>query len=89
MESPQVGKYGVIALQFLLHGKTEAQWNNTQDQETSGAWIIMLSCLVDKKEKVQKQAQKSLCILMQNRQIEKLIRPLAAFQTFVTQVFNQ
>jgi hypothetical protein len=23
-ESPQVGKYGVIALQFLLHSKTEA-----------------------------------------------------------------
>ena len=24
IESPQVGKYGVIALQFLLHSKTEA-----------------------------------------------------------------
>ena len=49
----------------------------------------MLSCLVDKKEKVQKQAQKSLCILMQNRQIEILIRPLATIQQFVTSTFNQ
>jgi hypothetical protein len=34
VESPQVGKYGVIALQFLLHSKTEAQWNNAGDIET-------------------------------------------------------
>ena len=37
-ESPQVGKYGVIALQFLLHSKTEAQWNNSADKETDHAF---------------------------------------------------
>jgi hypothetical protein len=80
VESPQVGKYGVIALQFLLHSKTEAQWNNASpDEETTQAWSLLMSCLIDKKEKVQKQAQKSMCILMQNKKIDRLIRPLAAF----------
>ena len=33
IESPQVGKYGVIALQFLLHSKTETHWNSDIENE--------------------------------------------------------
>lgn len=87
VESPQVGKYGIITLQFLLHSKTEAQWN--AEIETERAFSMVMQGLIDKREKVQKQSQKSLCILLQNKQIEKLIRPLAALQNFVSNVFNQ
>ena len=76
-------------LQFLLHSKTESQWNDPADTETEKSFALLMHSLTDKREKVQKQAQKSLCILFQNKKIEKLIRPLSAFQAFVTQVFNQ
>jgi len=78
-ESPQVGKYGVIALQFLLHSKTESQWNDPSDKETEHAFQLLLSSLVDKRDKVSKQAQKSLCVIFQNKMIERLIRPLSTF----------
>jgi hypothetical protein len=45
--------------------------------------------LVDKRDKVSKQAQKSLCVIFQNKKIERLVRPMASFQAFVTNVFNQ
>ena len=89
VESPQVAKYGLIALQFLLHSKTEPEWNNAQDMETQEAFVLMLQSLVDRREKVQKQAQKSLCIIFQNKKIERLYRTLGSFQAFVTEVFNQ
>lgn len=69
----------MIVLQFLLHSKTETQWNDPADTETEKAFGLLIHSLVDKREKVQKQAQKSLCILFQNKKIEKLIRPLASF----------
>jgi hypothetical protein len=80
VESAHIGKYGVITLQFLLHSKTEAQWNNPADVETDKAFNLLLSALIDRREKVAKQAQKSLCILFQNKKIERLVRPLASFQ---------
>jgi hypothetical protein len=50
---------------------------------------MLLNALIDKKgEKVQKQAQKSLCILFQNKKIETLVKPIVSFQNFVTTVFN-
>jgi hypothetical protein len=49
---------------------------------------MLMQSLIDKREKVQKQAQKSLCILFQNKKIDRLHRPLAAFHGFVTTVFN-
>ena len=51
VESPQVGKYGVIVLQFLLHSKTEAEWNSGSEDQ---AFMMLLQSLVDKREKVQK-----------------------------------
>ncbi len=63
VDSLHIGKYGVIALQFLLHSKTEAQWNNPADVETDRAFTLLLNSLLDRREKVAKQAQKSLCIL--------------------------
>jgi len=30
-ESPQVKKYAIITLQFLLHSKTENQWNSEEE----------------------------------------------------------
>jgi hypothetical protein len=56
VQSPHIGKYGVISLQFLLHSKTEAQWNNPSDVETDQAFNMLLSSLVDRREKVAKQA---------------------------------
>lgn len=50
VESPQVGKYGLIALQFLLHSKTEAQWNG--DRETEQAFGMLMHGLIDRREKV-------------------------------------
>ena len=51
---------------------------------------MMVEALIDKRgPKVQKQAQKSLCILFQNKSIERLVKPLNHFQQFVTQVVNQ
>ena len=84
-----MGKYGVIALQFLLHSKTESQWNDASDKETEHAFYLMLNALIDKRDKVSKQAQKSLCVIFQNKKIERLLRPLSTFQSFVTNVFNQ
>ena len=53
IESPQVGKYGLVALQFLLHSKTEAEWNNPADSETERAFSLLLQSLIDsKREKV-------------------------------------
>ena len=49
----------------------------------------MLNALIDKRDKVSKQAQKSLCVIFQNKKIERLLRPLSTFQGFVTNVFNQ
>ena len=53
-ESPQVGKYTIIALQFLLHSKTETQWNDPSDKETEHAFHLLLSGLLDKREKLSK-----------------------------------
>ena len=71
--SDYTSKYGLIALQFLLHSKTAAQWQiGATDQETEHATQLMLSFLVDaKKRKSQKQAIKSLCLMLRNRNIEK------------------
>ena len=71
--SDYTSKYGLIALQFLLHSKTAAQWQiNASDQETELATQLMLSFLIDaKKKRSQKQAIKSLCLMLRNRNIEK------------------
>lgn len=47
-ESPQVVKYGVIAVQFLLHSRTEQEWNGT-DAETDKAFNMLLNAIVDKR----------------------------------------
>lgn len=72
-------KYGLLALQFLLHSKTQQQWQTTmmgtqpQCKETADAVSLLLSFLVDIKRKAsQRQAIKSVCLLLRNRQIEKL-----------------
>ena len=54
--SHHIGKYGVISLQFLLHSKTEAQWNNPADVETDQAFTMLLNSLIDRRDKVAKQA---------------------------------
>lgn len=80
-QSDKLGKYGVLALQFLLHSKTEQEWNTpgSHKGETEKAFIMLMQNLLDKREKVAKQSQKSLLILFQNKHIEKLIRPLQTF----------
>ena len=63
-------KYGVIALQFLLHSKTQKQWQAGADRETEECTRLMLSFLVDhKRKKAQKQAIKSMCLMLKNRSI--------------------
>jgi hypothetical protein len=56
VQSLHIGKYGVISLQFLLHSKSEAQWNNPTDMETDQAFTMLLNSLIDRREKVAKQA---------------------------------
>lgn len=80
-------KYSIMTLQFLLHSKTEPEWNGS-DQETDQAFQLLLDCVVDKREKIQKQAIKSICILLQNKKIEKLNKPLLTLQNFVINIFN-
>jgi len=71
--SDYTSKYGLIALQFLLHSKTQAQWQaGGGDAETEHATHLLLSFLVDpKKKKSQKQAVKSICLMLKNRNIDK------------------
>ena len=48
-------KYGVIALQFLLHSKTRQQWNLNADKQTIACVRMLLQMLVDtKRDKAQK-----------------------------------
>lgn len=42
-------RYGVIALQFLLHAKIEAQWQPGKCSQTKAAVQLMLSFLLDSK----------------------------------------
>lgn len=89
VESQLIAKYGVIALQFLLHSKSEQMWNSN-DAETEQAFSALMNALLDKRgTKVQKQAQRSMLILFQNKKIEKLHKPMIAFQNFVQGIFNQ
>ena len=71
--SDYTSKYGLIALQFLLHSKTSAQWQiGSSDAETELATQLLLSFLVDaKKKKSQKQAIKSICLMLRNKNIDK------------------
>ena len=53
--SDSSAKYCLIAIQFLLHAKTAAQWQTGADKETEEATNLLLSFLLDgKKKKAQK-----------------------------------
>ena len=70
--SDYTSKYGLMSLQFLLHSKTQSQWQIGADQETEEAMSLMLSFLIDpKKKKSQKQAIKCMCTMLRNRNIDK------------------
>ena len=64
------------------------------DQETADASSLMLQFLTEtKKTKAQKQATKSVCLLLQNKRIEKMpafLIKLKEFthETFFTNSFN-
>ena len=77
-----------MALQFLLHSKTLAQWSN--DEETQQATELLLSFLLDatKKKKSQKQAIKSICTLLRNRDIQKQPILLNSITKLVQTTFN-
>ena len=83
-------KYGVIALQFLLHSKTQAQWQlRNADAETEQATTLLLSLLLDpKRKKAQKQAIKSVCLMLRNRGIEKQPLFLKHLQQLVQRTFS-
>jgi len=49
----------------------------------------LLNCLIDKRSKVQKQAIKSICILLRNRHIQKIPNMTRLLKEFVTSTFNQ
>lgn len=87
--SDYTSKYGVMALQFLLHSKTLAQWQS--DSETTEATNMLLSFLLDatKKKKSQKQAIKSICTMLQNRDILKQPTLLNSIKSLVQATFFQ
>lgn len=58
-------KYGLICFQFVLHSKSESQWNTDPDTEKI-LGMILNQCVNIQKELVQKQAIKSMCIILQN-----------------------
>ena len=59
-------KYGIICLQFILHAKSESQWNS--DANTGIILKAMLDqCVNIQKDVVQKQAMKSICVILQNK----------------------
>lgn len=80
-------KYALICIQFVLHSKSEAQWNN---QDT----VVLLNALLNEctntqKQVVQKQAIKSICIILQNNQIRKLTSVTQSILQFVKNKINQ
>lgn len=59
-------------LQFWLHSKTLAQWQVGADPQTDQFSKLMLSFLVEtKRVKAQKQAIKSVCLMLRNRSLTK------------------
>jgi hypothetical protein len=55
-------KYALVCLQFVLHSKSENQWNNDPTTERILSALLQ-ECTNTQKEVVQKQAIKSLCII--------------------------
>lgn len=46
--SDATSKYGVVALQFLLHSKTEAQWQiNSKDPQTPQLLKLLMAMAID------------------------------------------
>lgn len=87
--SDYTSKYGLIALQFLLHSKTLAQWQSGADAETQEATDLLLSHLLDatKKKKAQKQAIKSICTMLRNRDVSKQPILLVSIQNLIQATF--
>ena len=73
--SDYTSKYGLMALQFWLHSRTATQWQvsaSAESEQTLQATNLLLSFLVDaKKKKSQKQAIKSVCLMLRNKNVDK------------------
>ena len=77
-------KYGVIALQFLMHAKIEAQWQPGKCAQTKEALQLLLSFLLDsKRERAQKQAIKSVCLMLQNRKVMQMPLLMQSIQSLI------
>jgi hypothetical protein len=85
VESEYVQKYCIVAMQFWLHAMTKEQWESGKASE---GWVFLLSGIVNKKQKVQRQATKSLCIILQGKGFEELSHPLGQLQEFVQETFE-
>lgn len=82
-----VGKYAIVALQFLLHSKTESEWQvkPTTCKQTESALKLLMQVLADtNRSSTQTQAIKSVCLLLQNQKIDKMPLFLAQIQDFIS-----
>jgi len=78
-------KYAIICLQFVLHSKSENQWNTDPNTDKILAAILNQICANQQggKDIVQQQAIKSMCIILQNQKIRKLVKVGATIRNFV------